>query len=269
MLTHKLTVVLFLAALTGCDLTSKAIVVVNTPGAVSSGISAGNQQQNQTSTSPTSTTVVNVPSSTQGASDLSIFKSSIPRPQETEKYGKADISKASEFFASRYQASKENAFEVLKMWLDAELIGTVNGELGKALLENIIAKNGDDAKSGLAMFNVAYSSSRPILSEYVVGTIYQNVSYSSSLKKLSYEDFNNRVLSAVKEVVSPDGIQSQPIQNPSEYYSQIKPKDGEKLTIKISGGPSYIPTKAVNIPLMFNFIYDDGWKPIFSMLANF
>jgi len=268
MLTHKLTVVLFLAVLTGCDLTSKAIVVVNTPGAVSSGVSAGNQQQNQTSTSPTSTTVVNVPS-TQGASDLSIFKSSIPRPQETEKYGKADISKASEFFASRYQASKENAFEVLKMWLDAELIGTVNGELGRALLENIIAKNGDDAQSGLAIFNVTYSNSRPILPEYVVGTIYQNASYSDALKKLSYEDFNDRALKAVKEVQTPTGIQFQPIINPSEHYSLIKPKDGEKLTINISGGPSYIPTKATNFPALFSFIFDDGWKPIYSRLSIF
>ncbi len=288
MLTHKsLFVFLFVAALTGCDLASKAIVVVNTPGAVSAPAVTPTitpQSSSPSATSPTpslngsANAVISIPSSNTTlpipvpsasvsvSATTSIFKTKIPKPSEVKGYLRTEITQAAELFKQRYEANKTNAFEVLKMWLDAELLGTANPELGKALLEIMLAQNGSEASTSKMIFNVTYFTGRQPKEEQSIALFYQNVSYVESLKKLSYEDFDNRILQMVKEIRNPSTGSPEliPISNPADALP-LNPKDGDIVFVGIKANSATTLSK-INLASTFKFIFDDGWKIIYSSL---
>jgi hypothetical protein len=288
MLTHKsLFVLLFAAVLTGCDVASKAIVVVNTPGAVTtpqtqtvpsspSSVSAPQPSAPQPATSQPSSpaTVINVPASTPPASvsasaDLSIFKTKIPKPSEVKGYLKTEIGQATEHFKQRYEANKGNAFEVLKMWVDAELLATSNPQLGKSLIEQILAQNGTEASQANSLFNFAFLASRQPTQEKTIALIYQNVTYVESLNKLTYENFDNRILLMTKQTQNPNTgmVELLPISNPADALPE-NPKDGEVVIIQIKPNDSTLYAK-MSLPASFKLIFDDGWKIIYSAFFRF
>jgi hypothetical protein len=294
MLTHKsLFFLLFVAALTGCDLASKAIVVVNTPGAVSTPATTSTQPTSAPQSSAPSipaptpslsgatntNTVINIPSPTTSlpvlpipapsasvsvSADVSIFRTKIPKPSAVKGYLRTEITQATELFKQRYEANKTNAFEVLKMWIDAELLGTANPDLAKSLLEIMLAQNGSEASHSKTLFEFSYLPGKQPTPENEVALLYRNVSYVESLKRLSYEDFDNRTLQMVKQLFNSDTGKTEliPVTNPADALP-LNSKDGDVINIDIKPNDSTTYAKA-NIAVSFKLILDDGWKIIYS-----
>lgn len=290
MLTHKSLFVFLLAgALVGCDFASKAIVVVNTPGTLSAPTASQSAQPTGTPQSSvpvpplpsTANTVINIPSSVpsqpilpipapsasvSASADVSIFKTKIPKPSEVRGYLRTEITQATEMFKLRYEANKENAFEVLKMALDAHLVGSGNIELRNSLLP-VLFGSGGIAEAANQNFQIIKNLPTP---EKSTAMLYQNVEIVDSLNKIEYKDFENRIIQVMKEDFSTGRVEYIPISKPEELF-QASPQSGEVLGIFVKANTYFLNKNrgtaidnAIASTFGFRFVYDNGWKYLYS-----
>lgn len=182
-------------------------------------------------TSPTPTAVDGA--SPQAPSDkVAIFATDIPHPDQLKDLTSSEQAQAAALWLKRWENSKTNAFEVLKMYVDAYVVASGNQDLARQLLAPLTL-GGSSAVSAQQITTAAQGRGAAMIRSYYKGT--------QPGDNFLINDFKQRQLQVAQDTHS---LAPVPAENPAGLVPD-KATPGSIYTYALISNAGQIPRRVV------------------------
>lgn len=178
--------------------------------------------------------------------EIEKFEYSIPAPESTRDYGNQDIQLARIYWQQRYLRQRQDAFQVLKMYLDSALIAWHNEALAASLNEEVLF-----TKAPLLFPNFARQDAAAIAKakEYAIRSYFRG---TSSVTGYSLADFQSRSVNVVSKNSRGEMIELG--SQDAAALAPANPRPGDSFKYRLFSSAS---RSDVELTMIYQ---DNGWK---------